>query len=121
MEGIFINFAEVRRKFSFLFLAITVFACQEKPAVPRAKMVPLLKDCMMLEAGNQVKYNFAHIPQYVWQRDYAFVCKKHGVDTADFRQSLNYMEKHPEEFASVLEEVITALQKEEVNKNIPKH
>lgn len=84
-------------------------------------MVALMTDFMILEGGNQIQYNFANVPAYVWKRDYAGVCKKHGVDTSDFRITMNYLEKHPEEFSKIMEESITNLQQLEAKLKNSKH
>ena len=80
----------------------------------QAKMVDLLTDIMLLEAGNQVQYNMGNIPATIWKRDYAFVCKKHQLDTALFHKTMDWYEMHPEAFSKTLELVITRLQKKEI-------
>lgn len=80
-------------------------------------MVGLLTDVMLLEAGNGVQYNFGNMPESVWSRDYAGVCKKYGVDTADFRKSMDWYGDHPEKFATTMEQVITQLRRLEVDPN----
>jgi hypothetical protein len=83
-------------------------------------MVDLFTDIMLLEGGNQAMYNFGNIPAEVWRRDYQFVCKKHSLDTSDFRKSMVFLEDHPDQLSKILEEVITKLQKTEVQKNFEK-
>jgi hypothetical protein len=83
-------------------------------------MVEVMTDVMLLEGGNQAQYNFGNVSEKAWRRDYLFIMRKHGLDTAIFRKSMNYLEKKPEEFSKILEEVITKLQKTEVQKNILK-
>lgn len=80
-------------------------------------MVALLTDCMLLEGGNQVQYNYGNIPGKAWSRDYDFVCKKNSIDTTQFRETMNYLQEHPEKFADIMEDVITHLQKMEVKTN----
>lgn len=99
---------------------MAALSCKEKAPVPRKKLVAVFTDVMILEGGNQAQYNFGNIPPAIWQRDYAMVLKKHNLDTADFRKSMEYLEKNPELFSGILEEVITGLQKAEVEKKIPK-
>lgn len=77
-------------------------------------MVDLLTDIMLLEAGNQVQYNFAAVPDNIWKRDYAFVCKKNNLDTATFKKSMQWYNERPEIFSKVLEQVLTRLQKRQV-------
>lgn len=109
------NFAVLRYKFTFLAV-IFLFACADRAPLRHGKMVDIFTDAMILEGGNQVRYNFANVPSYVWNRDYMFVCKKHGVDTADFKKELKYLEKHPAEFSTIMEEVITRLQQQEAKR-----
>jgi hypothetical protein len=120
MRDICINFAGMHRKFTLLLLAVFFFSCGEEAPIPPKKMAEVLTDVMLLEGGNQVQYNFATLPDKVWQRDYAFVCKQHSIDTTEFKSAMNFLENHPEEFTKVLEDVITRLQKLEMKQNIPK-
>ena len=76
----------------------------------------VMQDIMLMESGNQMKYNYGMLPDALWKRDYAFVCKKHQIDTSDFREMMAYYKRHPESFSKLMEEVITALQKIQVSK-----
>jgi Domain of unknown function (DUF4296) len=77
-------------------------------------MANVLTDILLLEAGNQVQYNFATIPDKIWKRDYAFVCKKHKMDTSDFRKGMNWYSDHPEQYTKIMEQVINRLQRQQV-------
>ena len=120
MRGILFNFAVLRYKVTILFLLLTLFSCRETAPVAHKKMVDVMTDVMLLEGGSQAQYNFGNVSPNAWKRDYVFILKKHNLDTAIFRKSMVYLEKNPEEFSKILEEVITKLQKIEVQKNIPK-
>lgn len=106
-------------KFIIIAAVALLFSCNSKPPYKHKEMVEVLSDVMLLEGGNQVQYNFGNIPDWVWERDYVFVCKKHNMDTTAFRTNMNFLETHPDEFSAILEEVITKLQKAELNKNAP--
>lgn len=105
---------------SLLAITAILFSCQEKAVLPKSKMVDVLTDVMLLEAGNQVQYNYGNIPGIAWDRDYVVVCKKNGIDTTQFRQAMGFLEKKPEKFAVIMEEVITRLQKMEMKANAVK-
>ena len=79
--------------------------------VSEEKMEKILADAMVLESGNQIFYNFGVLPDSVWERDYAFVCKKYDVNYADFVQQMKYYQDEPEDFSAMMEKVITRLQK----------
>lgn len=75
-----------------------------------------MTDVMLMEGGHAVRYNNGLLPDRIWQRDYAFVLKKHGLDTAQFRQAVDWYQHHPESFSRVMEKVITRLQKQQVKR-----
>lgn len=113
------NFAQVSRKVITAVLFIALISCKEKAPLTHQKMVALYTDIMILEGGHQAQYNYGAIPHNIWQRDYQHVCKMHQTDTALFRRSMEYYEKHPQEFSKLLEEVITGLQKQEMKNKTP--
>lgn len=82
-------------------------------------MTDVLTDIMILESGNQAKYNYANLPEFVWKRDYNDVCNRHGIDTAQFRKVMVYYQAHPDEFSVTMEKVIARLQKMQVDKGVP--
>ena len=98
-------------------ISFILCCCAEKPPVDSRKMTAVLTDCMLLEGGNQVEYNYANIPGTIWNRDYAAVCARHQLDTNAFRAGMEYLVQHPEEFTAILENVITRLQKQEMKQN----
>ena len=86
--------------------------------VSEEKMEKILADAMVLESGNQIFYNFGVLPDSVWERDYAFVCKKYDVDYADFVKQLKYYQDEPEDFSAMMEKVITRLQKSDARYDV---
>ncbi len=80
-------------------------------------MAKIMGDVLVLEAGNQVQYNYANIPQNIWKRDYAMVCKQNKTDTAQFRKAMVWYGNHPEQYSKILEQVIAKLQRLQVEPN----
>lgn len=104
------------RRFVLGMLLITAWvSCQPKPHVEERKMIDLMCDVMLMEAGNQIKYNYANVPESVWQAHYDFVCNKHKVPYADFKAELLRLKKDPEAFSALMEKVITQMQVAELN------
>jgi hypothetical protein len=99
-----------------IFCVLWLSACAKKVPLSKAKMVDVMTDVMQLEAGHQLKYNGGIIPDTFWQRDYAFVFKKHNVSEADFRLTVEEYQKQPETYSKVMEQVITRLQKMEIKR-----
>ena len=98
-----------------LGVALLWVSCAQKPALSESKMIPLMCDVMLLEAGNQIHYNYAVLPDSLWDSHYQFVCKKHGVPYADFKAELLRLKSQPEEFSLLMEKVITQMQMSELN------
>jgi len=90
-------------------------SCAPKARVEEKKMVDLMCDVMLLEAGNQIKYNYAALPDSLWQSHYNFVCAKHEVSYADFKAELLRLKADPEAFTALMEKVITQMQVAELN------
>jgi hypothetical protein len=104
------------RRFVFGILLVTAWAsCGEKPRVEERKMIDLMCDVMLMEAGNQITYNYANLPESVWQAHYNFVCSKHKVAYADFKAELLRLKEDPEAFSALMEKVITQMQLAELN------
>ena len=72
-----------------------------QPKLDQKKMVSVLCDVMVMEAGHQVKYNYGILPDSIWVRDYGFICKKHGVKYEDFKAEMLRLKAHPQEFDQV--------------------
>ncbi len=112
------SFSMKIRNLSFLFVLLSLLAVAcgpEQPKLEQKKMVSVLSDVMVMEAGHQVKYNYGILPDSIWVRDYGFVCKKHGVKYDDFKAELSRLKANPAEFDVVMEKVITQLQLAEMN------
>ena len=106
------------RNLPFLFMILSLLAVScgpEQPKLEQKKMVSVLCDVMVMEAGHQVKYNYGILPDSVWVRDYSFICKNHGVKYDDFKAELLRLKAHPADFNGVMEQVITQLQLAEMN------
>lgn len=103
------------RKITIAFLLILT-ACAKKAPLPADKMTAVMTDVMLMESGNAIRYNYGILPGHFWQKEYLFVLKKHQVDTAQFRQAVNWYQAHPEQFSKVMEKVITRLQKMQVKR-----
>ncbi len=102
--------------FLFMILSLLAVSCgPEQPKLEQKKMVSVLCDVMVMEAGHQVKYNYGILPDSVWVRDYSFICKNHGVKYDDFKAELLRLKAHPADFNGVMEQVITQLQLAEMN------
>jgi hypothetical protein len=105
----------INRTFLFALLLLVVSCGSDQPKVDQKKMVSVLCDVMVMEAGHQVKYNYGTLPDSIWVRDYGFVCKKHGVKYEEFKSELLRLKANPAEFNEVMEKVITQLQLAEMN------
>lgn len=106
------------RNLLFLFMILSLLAAScgpEQPKLEQKKMVSVLCDVMVMEAGHQVKYNYGILPDSIWVRDYSFICKNHGVKYDDFKAELLRLKAHPADFNGVMEQVITQLQLAEMN------
>lgn len=102
--------------FLFMILSLLAVSCgPEQPKLEQKKMVSVLCDVMVMEAGHQVKYNYGILPDSIWVRDYSFICKNHGVKYDDFKAELLRLKAHPVDFNGVMEQVITQLQLAEMN------
>ena len=71
-------------------------------------------DIMIMEAGNQVKYNFGQLPKAKWSGDYQVIGQKHKVDSNTLKKAFTYYAKNPEVFSKVMEETITKLQEKQL-------
>lgn len=98
-----------------ILLLLAVSCGSEQPKLEQKKMVSVLCDVMVMEAGHQVKYNYGILPDSIWVRDYSFICKNHGVKYDDFKAELLRLKAHPADFNGVMEQVITQLQLAEMN------
>jgi hypothetical protein len=102
-------------KITTIFLITVVFACNSRQfPVEEPKMVQIFADAMRLEAGMQIKYNYAIQPDSMWNKNYTLILKKHNVDQADFDQTLKSYKRDGKLFAELMEKVIDVLQRDEV-------
>jgi len=90
-------------------------SCTTNARVEEKKMIDLMCDVMLLEAGNQIKYNYASLPDSLWQEHYNFVCEKHKVPYEDFKAELLRLKADPQAFTALMEKVITQMQVAELN------
>ncbi len=105
----------LKRKITILTaIGIIFFSCSQKAPADSAVMTDVLTDIMILEAGNQVQYNFGTIPNRVWKRDYQQVCTKYKMDTTTFKTAMNWYSDHPEQFSKIMEQVISRLQRRQL-------
>ncbi len=103
-------------KITLFLLICSVFACHSSPnKVSDEKMISILADAMLLEASNQIHYNYAILPDSVWFNEYSFICKKHLINFEDFKSQLHWLKENPDEFSSIMEKVITRLQWTDLN------
>ena len=84
-------------------------ACNTVP-VSNANMSKIMYDVMIMEAGNQVKYNYGLLPKAKWKGDYTVIAAKHHMDTNKLKEAFQFYSKHPDEFSKVMETTITLLQ-----------
>ena len=111
----------LRNKITMIVLITGFFACNSRSfPVAESKMVDILADAMVLEAGVQIKYNYAILPDSVWMRNYGFIVKKDNVDVKDFETTLSAYKLDGKEFAALMEKVIVKLQKDEVKHKLDK-
>lgn len=109
-------------KITTIFLITVVFACNSRQfPIEEPKMVQILADAMRLEAGMQIKYNYAIQPDSMWKKNYAFILKKHNVEQADFDQTLGSYKRDGKLFAELMEKVIDVLQRDELKHKMDKN
>ena len=108
-------------KITTLWPILVLFACQSSSfKVPEATMVEIMSDALTLEAGNSIKYNYAVLPDSLWNTEYAFILKKHNVSPADFEATMESYKHNGEKFGQLIEKVIDNLQKSEMRRKNPK-
>lgn len=100
-----------------LFCLLPLLACNisGRKVMPQEKMVEILTDIAIVEAGNGLDSNIASYKPSQWKGDYAFVFRKYGADDSLFRSSYRYYFNRPEQFSKIMEQVITNLQSREAN------
>lgn len=109
-------------KITTIFVITVVFACNSRQfPVEEPKMVQILADAMRLEAGMQIKYNYAIQPDSLWNRNYAIILKKHNVDHSDFDETLKSYKRDGKLFAELMEKVIDVLQRDELKHKMDKN
>ena len=77
-------------------------------------MVPIMADCMRMEAAEQIGYNYVTVPDSVWKLNYSFLMDKYSLDSTTFKNAMRYYTERPAEFSKIMEQVIEILQKEEL-------
>ena len=88
-------------------------ACNTVP-VSNANMSKIMYDVMIMEAGNQVNYNYGLLPKAKWKGDYASIAKKHHVDSNKLKEAFQFYSKHPDKFSKVMETTIALLQNKQL-------
>jgi hypothetical protein len=88
-------------------------ACNTSP-IKKNKMEDVMYDIMIVESGNQHKYNFGLLPREKWDKDYFIIAQRHDLDTQDLKKAFTYYSAHPKEFGQVMETVITRLQEKQL-------
>ncbi len=109
-------------KITLIFWIPLVFACNslEFP-VEESKMVDVMADAMRLEAGMQIKYNYAVQPDSLWDKNYTFLLEKHHIKQEDFDKSLESYKRDGKKFSELMEKVIEVLQRDEVKHKLDKN
>lgn len=109
-------------KITTIFLITLASACNslEFP-VDEPKMVAIMVDAMRMEAGMQVKYNYAVQPDSVWKQNYAFILKKHDVAQKDFDKTIESYKRDGKKFTELMEKAIEILQRDEVKHKMDKN
>lgn len=114
---------KMRRKASRLF-ALLLFSCflllscskkEEKipeTVIPKEKMVLVLVDIHLAEAGSQFNVPFDNSTN-IKQAYYQFIFKKHKITYPQLMKSWTFYTEHPEIFSEVYNEVITELSKKQ--------
>jgi hypothetical protein len=95
-------------------LLITLVGCGDEAKIEEKKLVDVMCDVMLMEAGNQIEYNYANLPDSLWNSHYDFVCKKHGISKEDLKAELLRLKADPEAFTLLMEKVITQMQMAEL-------
>lgn len=109
-------------KITTIFLITLVLGCNSMDfPVKESKMVQVMADAMRLEAGMQIKYNYAVQPDSIWNANYAFILKKHDVSKADFDKTMESYKRDGKKFAELMEKVIDILQRDEVKHKMDKN
>ncbi len=95
-----------------ILIALLLGSCSKELPIDKDKTVLVLADAMRLEASQQVAYNYMLLSDSVWTLQYDFLLKKHGVSNTDFEETMAYYKRHGKEFAALMEEVVSILEKE---------
>lgn len=102
-------------KYIFFFFSVTFFltACNSGGApdgvIGHKKMVSLLIQVHLVDGGlYAVSMNPDSLYKYGTAR-YQFVFKKFGVDSAQFRKSLQYYAVHPTEFSAMYQQIADSM------------
>lgn len=100
-----------------IFLTIMMYACtsqtKPKPIIPEKKLVGILKDLMIVDAGinrsTDPKFNKDSLAAPYYQAVY----KKHGISYFEFYASLVQYQDHPTDMDSLFAKVLEQLQIEQ--------
>ncbi len=105
------------KKIIIILLALVVVSCVEKliekpdNLIPRDKMIAILKDMAILNAGKATKTNIRILKENgIEPTQYLF--EKHDIDSTVFVESDRYYASIPLEYVSMYEEIEALLTKE---------
>lgn len=105
------------KKIAIILLALVVVSCVEKliekpdNLIPRDKMIAVLKDMAILNAGKATKTNIRILKENgIEPTQYLF--EKHDIDSTVFVESDRYYASLPLQYVSMYEEIEALLTKE---------
>lgn len=101
---------------SIIILILSSCVHQEKPqpVIPEDKLVHILKDIMIIEAGVNRAFDPKINKDSLASPYYQAVYKKYGVTFGQFNYSYKQYQKHPEYMDSLFVKVLDQLQIEQV-------
>jgi predicted ATPase len=99
-----------------LFLVTVFFSCKEKQVksksgyhLERKKMVTVLTDIVLAEGNDKVLKKYGYNSGILLDSSYQFIYKKQNIKNWQMDSSFKFYSNHPEDFASIVEEVIENL------------
>lgn len=99
-----------------ILLVLPVYSCKEKQVksksgyhLEREKMVTVLTDIVLAEGNDKVLKKYGYNSGILLDSSYQFIYARQNIQNWQMDSSFKYYSNHPEDFASIMEEVIENL------------
>lgn len=100
----------------FFALVLILLACKEKQVktnkgyrLERKKMVEVLTDIVLAEGNDRVLKKYGYNSGPLLDSSYQFIYRKQNIQPWQMDSSFKYYANHPEDFTSIMEEVMENL------------